>query len=409
MKADLSSTWSLRLGSAIAFWAVLLGAVGGHAEIRLESRFSSARATQGANFGASLSADGRWLVVGSPGDDEDALRSGSAYIFRRIQGEWVEIDRLREAVPTKGAEFGRAVAVAGSTIAISAPKARVDGVEKGAVYVYERVGSSWVEVAKLIAPEAKVKKFAGAVAVSRDRIAVASSGPRDENRVRNGAVYVFRREDEWKHESTLREDEPDPFTPAGFGIGLSLRGPFLVTRSLVTLADQLVAQNVVSAFQFGADGWVRLSRMLEPRFDRVERFGATTLIGGGQIFVGVGQPSSSDSVAVFDRQGRRVARLRPSDRSVFPGVNNFGRALAKKGRTLIVGGQDPFSRGSSGSAYVFERQDGDWIETAKLQPLEANFSFGDSVAVTSTSILVGATVEARRDGVSTGVVYSFRR
>ena len=41
-------------------------------------------------FGRSVAIDGDTIVIGATGDDDAGLGSGSAFVFQRIEGQWVE-------------------------------------------------------------------------------------------------------------------------------------------------------------------------------------------------------------------------------------------------------------------------------------------------------------------------------
>ena len=121
--------------------------------------------------------------------------------------------------------------------------------------------------------------------------------------------------------------------------------------------------------------------------------------------------NNSGSAYVFELTGddwTEVAQLRADDADV---RDRFGRAVAVNGRYAVVGSyRDDDNGDASGSAYVFERSDDGWNQTAKLLASDgaAIDHFGRSVAVNGNYIVVGAY---RDDEVSdgTGSAYVFER
>lgn len=91
-------------------------------------------------FGDSVAVSGSTIVVGARGDDN--LR-GSAYVFERHGGSWVETQKLIGSGGSVFDFFGKSVAISGSTIVAGAPNRRA--------YVFNHQGGSWVETQKLTA------------------------------------------------------------------------------------------------------------------------------------------------------------------------------------------------------------------------------------------------------------------
>lgn len=111
-----------------------------------------------------------------------------------------------------------------------------------------------------------------------------------------------------------------------------------------------------------------------------------------------GSPAGSAAPAAADRAGATVAfgeRLAgPSDGAT---GDQFGDSVAVSGDTIVVGARYHDAQGNdSGAAYVFVRPAGGWAgtltETAKLLPTDgvAGDDFGASVAIDGGTIAVGA-------------------
>lgn len=77
-----------------------------------------------------------------------------------------------------------------------------------------------------------------------------------------------------------------------------------------------------------------------------------------------------------------------------PGAGqSFGRSVAMHGTTLVVGAPGESSTApGAGAAYVYEWRSTSWVQTARLAPpgLRAGDEFGYAVAITATTIVVGA-------------------
>ena len=145
-------------------------------------------------------------MVGAYGDDSYSYYSsyrGSAFVFTRPEGGWVSTSsaaKLTAPAGDPGDQFGRAVAVSGDTIVITAPGDRdIRGYSTGSAYVFTRPASGWAstwESVKLTAPDGWSSYWSGdfgsSVAVKGDKIVIGSPGYYSES----SGAYVFTKPSE---------------------------------------------------------------------------------------------------------------------------------------------------------------------------------------------------------------------
>ena len=136
--------------------AVALTLFAAHTAAAQTSRNSSATLTAMTGFGAAIAATDSEVFVGRPGEfglfPMPPSRPGGVHVFRpNAQGEWAETAVISSTGAEVGDAFGQAVAVAGNTVVVSAPK---EDSSRGAVYVFARSGESeWNQVARLEAAD----------------------------------------------------------------------------------------------------------------------------------------------------------------------------------------------------------------------------------------------------------------
>ena len=132
-----------------------------------------------------------------------------------------------------------------------------------------------------------------------------------------------------------------------------------------------------------------------------DRFGTAVAIDGDTAVVGApddddaGDQSGSAYVFVRDATSiwQQVKKLTAADAAA---GDRFGRSVAISGDTVVIGASDDDDAGDdSGSAYVFDRNDGgtnDWGEVKKLTAADAAAGdrFGTAVAISGDSIVIGA-------------------
>ena len=93
-------------------------------------------------FGMSVDLGPDRIVAGAPYDDDTGANAGSAYLFERRDGRWVQACKLTGPCAVGGERFGLATALAGDTWFVAAPFEDGPAVDSGAVHVFVRGGGS---------------------------------------------------------------------------------------------------------------------------------------------------------------------------------------------------------------------------------------------------------------------------
>ena len=181
---------------------------GSGADWVLKQTLTASDAAAGDLFGSSVAtSDGR-ILVGAPRDDDAGTSSGAAYVFEPAEGGWTEMTKLAAPNGASGDEFGRAVALDGSTAVIGAHQNDAAASNAGAAYVFFVSGSNWTVQGTLTASDASAgDRFGNAVAVDGDRVVVGASldnAPSTDQ----GSAYVFLRSGStWSHEAHLTSSD----------------------------------------------------------------------------------------------------------------------------------------------------------------------------------------------------------
>jgi hypothetical protein len=127
-------------------------------------------------------------VVGAPNANR---HQGSAYVFTRDDGQWVQRARLTASDGAADDLFSLlAVAVSGNTVVIGASGAHG---HQGSAYLFQRQGHHWTEQARLTASDgAAGDNFGFSVAVDRRTVVVGANLDDIDTKVDQGSAYVFR-------------------------------------------------------------------------------------------------------------------------------------------------------------------------------------------------------------------------
>ncbi len=226
--------------------------------------------------------------------------------------------------------FGQALAVSGSTLVVGAPYSSWGGrADVGLVYVYNQSGAGWQLVAELRGPEAIAHEGLGeSIAVSGSTVVVGAPGYDSSA----GHAYVFTKSGTGWHQ-----------------------------------AGELQGSDTVAH----------------------DRFGGSVAVSGNTIVVGAGSRADGGRAYLFTSTGGRwhqTAELTGSDTARYDG---FGDAVTVSGATVVVGAL--FHAGLSGAIYVFSDGARGWHQAAELKGILARSYFGKSVAISGSIIVAGAT------------------
>ena len=166
------------------------------------AKLTASDGAESDRFGGSVSILGDIAIVGASRDDDNGDDSGSAYIFERQGSSWVEVAKLKASNATESDFFGGSVSISDDFAVVGADGYANNGDGSGAVYIFERqiLSNNWTEVAKLTASDgAAGDRFGDSVSISDDFVIVGAYLD-DDNGVDSGAVYFFERQilgDDW--------------------------------------------------------------------------------------------------------------------------------------------------------------------------------------------------------------------
>ena len=350
-------------------------------------------------------------MVGTSGEDSaatgvngsqanGAASSGAAYVFRRDSlNQWAQEAYLKASNTDAGDQFGRAVAISGDLIAVSARNedssaAGVNGnqadnsaASAGAAYVFRRSSSGiWTQEAYLKASSASAnERFGTAIAIDGETVAVTANsegsdavgiGPDPANNLRggSGAAFVFTAVDGvWSQQAYIKASNPD--NNDNFGDSVALRGDLLAVgtieeRSAATgiNGDQTsnAALSAGAAYIFGrSDGvWTQEAYVKASNTQANNFFGQSLALGNESLVVGAYEEESA--------------------------------------ATGINGDQTDNTAGGAGAAYLFRRNSGQWSQAAyiKASNTGGGDNFGESLALSGDGMAIFAGPE---DSPSSGI------
>ena len=171
-------------------------------------------------FGTSVSVSGNVAVIGSYGDSDAGVRSGSAYIFRYDGSNWNHETKLTASDAREEAWFGFSVSLSGAVAVIGAYQ--FDNLCPGSAYVYRYDGVNWNEEQQLTASDGELgDRFGISVAISEHAIAVGATGDQGSG-AESGSAYVFRLDDgTWREDVKLIASDGEAYDYFGHAVAVN--------------------------------------------------------------------------------------------------------------------------------------------------------------------------------------------
>ena len=351
-------------------------------------------------FGQAVATDGDHIVVGAYLDDTFGLDAGAAYVFDPHNGDIIHT--LSPPNPGSSDYFGFSVAIDDNTIAVGARRADIAATDDGAVYLFDVETGDFLREIANPTPEG-FDSFGRSVAISGDVLVVGADGD-NTGAPGAGAAYLFAASSgELLH--TL--ENPTPAFVDLFGYSVAIAGDGVVVGAI--RADE-GAPDSGGAYLFSASSGELLATLTDPTPGDLDVFGAAVAAGNDVVVVGAywDDASGNDAGAayVFENGSDRLLHSLPNP--TLGSFNYFGYAVAVEANLLVVGApfEDVDNLTDAGEVYLFDAEAGELLAVIPNPQPNRSDSFGLSVAISGSLIVVGA-YRADDGAVDSGVAYVF--
>ena len=199
-----------------------------------------------------------------------------------------------------------------------------------------------------------------------------------------------------------------------FGISVSISGNYAIVGTPKD-DDKGYYSGAAYVFEKTDDSWIQVAKLTANDEASSDGFGWGVSISGNYAIVGSrwddDNGENSGSAYIYERIDgiwTQTEKLTASDGAA---DDDFGFSVSISGNNAIVGAQSDDDNGeNSGSAYIFERSDGTWPQTAKLTASDGGIrnSFGIGVSISDNYAIVGAYLDDD-NGFNSGSAYIFER
>jgi FG-GAP repeat len=356
--------------------------------------YASPSPTESGFFGGSLAVQGSTVVVGAMGENVSGkFGAGAVYLFRATTGGLLRTLTSPNAQIDGG--FGAAVAISGKVVVVGAPEENVTGeAAAGRAYVFSTSGTL---LATLTSPSPeKSGCFGAAVAVSKSTVVVGAPCETVSAQVDAGQVYLFRLPGTLLH--TLAS--PDALyygkdTRSYFGSAVALSGSTLVVGA--PFEDAPSAKAAGHVYVYKATTGELLATLTSPNAVAQGQFGASVAASGKTVLVGApGETVSTFKYAghayVYDLATGIFAETFSSPNAAYN--SSFGVSVGISKSTVLIGAWNETANGDEGAGHAYTFTTAGVLLTTLVSPgAQTGGEFGESVAISGKTVLVGAPGE----------------
>ena len=316
--------------------------------------------------------------------------------------------------------FGIDIAVDGDVALIGAPgDDTLAGSNAGSVHVFVRSAGVWSKQAKVVAPDASSgAAFGNSVALVGALAVVGAPYADNVDADNSGAVYVFQRDgNTWQFQDKLTALPPQ--SDSGFGKALDFDGNVLIVGA--PYEDVPGKANIGAAYAFDRLGasWSAASRIDALGTGSVnDLFADSVAVDGDMVVIGApyddtGGGVDAGSVYCFVRNAGIWTWFGSVAANDGAAGDFFGTSVAVSPTTMVVGARwdDTAAGGNAGSVHVFLRGADTFTLQTKITAFDAAAGdyFGTDVALQGDTLLIGAPYDNDASNADIGSAYAYLR
>jgi len=377
-----------------------------------EIKITAGDGAAGDYFGTIVSISGDYAAVSAHHANNDR---GAVYVFKREGNSWIQEAKLTAGDVVEGDQFGM-VAICGDYLAVGAQEKNN---QAGAVYIFNRNGSTWTETQKLTVSDAAADALFGHKMAISDKYLVVSALWDDVNGSKSGSIYIFKLDgNTWLEQIKLTAGDGEAGDRLGNSLSIrdGLGGSCVVAGAYY---DDDKGNNAGAAYVFGTQlgrnlpPWKEYQKLTANDGETNDAFGFRVSVSGEYLVIGAfgddDKGSRAGAAYIFKRDGNTWSEQIKLTAGDGAESDRFGNAVSISGDRLVVGAPVDDDNGEdSGSIYIFNHDGSNWNESTKLiaSDGQAIDYFGTWVSISGNYLIAGANADDD-NGENSGSAYIY--
>jgi len=417
---------------------IIVGAWGKNSAYTFEYNGSSWVETQkispgiSIEFGRFVAINNDIIAIGAPGT------AGSlAYVYKNINSSWIEQQQLQGHDTEVSDRFGEYITINNNEIIIASPQEDTGGSNAGAVYVFEKLGNTWIETQKIQGYDTEGSDYFGtAIAIENNIILVSSYG--------KDSVYIFEHNGaNWIEKNKIIHSSHSNSLAINNGeaiVGEHYYNSLTGMAHVYNLKKHNISDNYPVKYNASISKWkyyegdkpkayifrelsentIFFNGSIPIQFNNLEAGekhfsyeGVSKWLVGTQVtndnFILQNKEIKNDSGTGIDEDG--YIRLKGNN-DLYPagGGYNLGISFAYNGASLIIGHEDEGGAVQQGGASIFKYNGSNWKQTQFLTTdnTDSLEYFGNAMSIDNDVLIIGSYKETDAPTNSCGAVYIFR-
>ena len=143
------------------------------------------------HFGYDVAISDHYAVIGAYADDVKGPKSGSAYVFENTNGTWQQVAKLMPSDGVREDHFGWSVSISGKNILVGSKFDGDNGSRSGSAYIFQRVQGQWTEMKKILSSDGNSNDYFGHSVSIHGHHAVVGAHGDDDYGSQSGSIYVY--------------------------------------------------------------------------------------------------------------------------------------------------------------------------------------------------------------------------
>lgn len=256
------------------------GSTGGSASIYqyngsswvFKQKIIDATSVAGDQFGSGVSISGNYIIIGAEKDDIGTnTDQGSACIFQYNGTNWVLMQKITDATGSATAEFGASVSIDGIYAIVGARWENVgSNNDQGTASIFRYNGTNWVLMTKVT--DATANQFGISVSVSGNYVVVGASAAGIDG---EASVYFYNGSNWVLMQKLVGASVTGN---AAFGVSVSISGNYIIVGSALHDVGTNQDQGSSSIYIRVGNNWQKLQFITDPAGVANDKLGRSAAI-----------------------------------------------------------------------------------------------------------------------------------